>query len=610
MGAAPSAETLRTAPFCPMRKGSRQLALLPFTQEFFPNARSPLFLQLYEAYMDSSVRYYIRREGGSLLQDRIPPIAFTIEELYARYKAVSSSSYYPTNQALREEVEAGRGYRVRPTPCAVVFLYEGKGPEGCARVLKQKSMQIRVIGAVGDALCEPSTTPIVLRESDVFRYQIFITKSAGDHNLVRVQLIAAHVYQYQCLELIGLREVPFLPTTMLTLKTNIPFLCFFRELRGRTHSLWGPSTTLSMWVDDACLRVSASADSMRAICAAFAKHFMIIKEKKSNHRKLRQKGEKDSRKRPLTSSLTEVGSFSSLTDSCEEAGALVPAESSIPFNHAIAMSNKVTYQLKGYIVEKKATIVAGCGAPNEVYVVCTDSVIQVVAPIEGEGKGEGEGEAGGRASVVLTKGVSLTASAIPTKPVVEAGEGNPPFSPPTRPPWRPRKTTKKPPGTRARPPRRLFRSCTSCTPLAAMSSPSPLSKRRKARNRRGRRKRNQGPRRRIPCPSPTPACATTTRPSRLRPFPFPVRAVGGSTRGSSWSASSSPSCGMSASGPARPPRRTPIGSSTPSPTARSIRTPFTSGASAGAGRSSSTAPSRSLRIPSGVGRPRAQAQAE
>lgn len=84
--------------------------------------------------------------------------------------------------------------------------------------------------------------------------QMFITKSAGDHNMARMVILASYVYEHQCLNIIGLPRMPPHSISFKSFKTNIPFLCFLREMRDRVSTLLGCDKIASVWLDGTLIR--------------------------------------------------------------------------------------------------------------------------------------------------------------------------------------------------------------------------------------------------------------------------------------------------------------------------------------------------------------------
>lgn len=442
MGAAPSGELLCTAPFRPPISGSRQIALLPFTKAFFPSESSALFQQLYEARMDPSVRYYLRYSGAKeLRQDRIPTLGLTREGLFNWYEAASSAGYFATNAEVRAEVAAGRAYRIRPVPCAVVFLYEGGAhvPEGSVRLAPDSDVYVKVIGSVGDTNCFVNPTAPML-PTDTAHIQIYLTKSAGDHNMARVVLLASYIYYHQCVDIIGLKRPPTLPMTYMTFKTNIPMLCFLRELRDRTASLLPPPARTAMWLDTVYIRGSISGDYAAMMIEAYARHFVEFLTAK-----VKQKVEKQQRRlanfnsstgaaiashrhngqRSMTTEgthsiagndhihfaaanntmISSCGNQSSATPTQElqlvanTLGSLEGAQSileeeeeddanqeddrpSLAGHGSTDFKTKITYHIKGYITDPNAAIICRSTVQHEVYVVCADGHVNLVAPLD------------------------------------------------------------------------------------------------------------------------------------------------------------------------------------------------------------------------------------
>ncbi|CAD2213833.1 hypothetical protein, conserved [Angomonas deanei] len=354
--------------------------------------------------MDPSVRYYMRHEGdsGSRL-DRVPPPRLTKEELYTWYFESSSSSItrYKTNAELREEVERGNGHRVRPVPCAVVFLYEGTNhlPEGSVRLAGREEIYVKVIGGVGDV--DPSVYHSLgkpLGEYAELNIRMFITKSAGDHNMARVVLLAAYIFVYQCKDVIGLSELPAVPATFATPKTNIPFLCFLRELRDRTAATLEAPESPPLSVDQTYVYGHCSANYLRKIYMAFYEHYIDYIENRIQQRAAKQQQQQSLPNNNSLAGSIRTGSLTSHPSDSDfnannnnnnnNSSTHTPRSDVFPITprgRTTLLSSgakaKVRYVVKGYINTPQVTLSALSGRPHEVYVVCVDSTVRV---IEGE----------------------------------------------------------------------------------------------------------------------------------------------------------------------------------------------------------------------------------
>ncbi|GET91152.1 hypothetical protein, conserved [Leishmania tarentolae] len=410
MGTAPSAEIVSAAPFRVPQSGARQVALIPIVEKYFPTPECPLFRQLYEAYTDPSVRYYMRAnfEGKRGDLSRIPPIENSREEMHEILLRHTAQSMFPTNAAVREVYEVGDFYRIRPVLCAVVFFYEGTNyvPEGSVQLPSQNRGDTpafaRVIGIIGDTctLVNKSSDPLIpFQRDDVLKIRTLIMKSAGDHNMSRVVLLAAYVYYHQCCRIIGLPNVPALALSFTCFKTNIPFLCFLREMRDRMEKILEGSRCSKFYIDEYCLHGSVSREYVAKMVPIFACYYICFLKAKSELRVLKQHPHSQSllsgcsgkeRAGLRANSLmnraeTHVGSV--YTDaSCNHASLAmkVAALEGVMKNGGNA-SPKITYVVKGYITRAVTYISNWSHAVNEVYVVCADSTVTVVDRTSVEG---------------------------------------------------------------------------------------------------------------------------------------------------------------------------------------------------------------------------------
>ncbi|ESL08197.1 hypothetical protein TRSC58_04104 [Trypanosoma rangeli SC58] len=368
MGAAPSADILREAPFRPARgDSSRVIALIPMTAGFFPSAESPLFGQLYEARCDPYVRYYSRRDANTDIRlDVIPPIAFTREEYYAACMDLTNACrLYETTNELRQSYMADPSQHhslIRPVPCAVAFLYNDRRdtPEGSVML---GGACVTVIGGIG---CELKTSEAEA-EAATLDLMIFLRRSAGDHNMVRAMLFASWLFYTQCTETCGLPRVPMAPVTFRALKTNIPFLCFLREMRNRVDLLHANTEEHSMWIDGAFVRGFVTADHAAELCGAFAAQYRLQLEAKAGTKQ-------DVRPLPLTA--RPVSSASSSVD-VGETGSTTPGLTAARFH-------KQFFTLAGFIEKDNVVIPAVMHSSNEVYVVCVDALVHVAQCEEAE----------------------------------------------------------------------------------------------------------------------------------------------------------------------------------------------------------------------------------
>lgn len=455
MGAAPSAEILREAPFRPPQGGLRQIALIPIVPQYFPSPESELFTQLYEACTDPSVRYYMREnyEGGNVNLGQIPPITQTKSQMYRALLRSTTRGIFPSNAAIRAEVAAGRSYCVRPVQCAVVFLYEGANyvPEGSILLPKATDPRwatsaggaaavpshgshggtshhphsssgntyVKVIGLIGDTSSLPlrDTEPLTpYHPDDVLHIRTLITKSAGDHNMSRVVLLAAYTYQTQCCERVGLSCIPAMASSFTCFKTNIPFLCFLREMRDRTETVLQPPDDDAMYIDEYCLRGEVKREYVAQMIPAFHKHFIQFLEQKAEQHLYKQQqqlrvmgGSRTSASAravdgcpisrmadslpndmviaPNSSGFSDIAGFSATTGSHQVSMTGLQPKVTKPLLHSSTPSTapKITYALKGYITRPTTIISAWSLKPHEVYVVCADSVVQIVSQLTVDG---------------------------------------------------------------------------------------------------------------------------------------------------------------------------------------------------------------------------------
>ncbi|RNF23502.1 uncharacterized protein Tco025E_02794 [Trypanosoma conorhini] len=376
MGAAPSAEILREAPFRPARGDSgRVIALIPMTADFFPSPESQLFGQLYEARCDPYVRYYLRRDANTDVRlDVIPPIAFTREEYYAACMDLARACrLYETTNELRQcyMADPARHHRlVRPVPCAVAFLYNDRRdtPEGCVVL---GGACVTVIGGIG---CELKTSDADAA-APTLELMIFLRRSAGDHNMVRAMLFASWLFHAQCKEACGLPRVPMLPVSFRALKTNIPFLCFLREMRNRVDLLHENTAEHSMWIDGAFVCGAVTAEHAAELCEAFAAQYRLQLEAKAG-------AKPDTRPLPLAARLVDDSSSSSVD--AGETGCT---------GHGLAAArfHKQFFTLAGFIETDDVVIPAATHSSNEVYVVCVDALVHVAQRGEEAAAGDTDG---------------------------------------------------------------------------------------------------------------------------------------------------------------------------------------------------------------------------
>ncbi|EKF38167.1 hypothetical protein MOQ_001623 [Trypanosoma cruzi marinkellei] len=365
MGAAPSAEILREAPFRPARNDSaRVISLIPMTREFFPSPDSLIFGQLYDSRCDPYVRYYMRRgENTDIRLDAIPRIEFTKDEYYEKCMELSESCQpCETNKDLRQKyiAEPSQQHLLRPIPCAVAFLYNDRrdAPEGSVLL---GGAYVTVIGGIGCELKESDANSEAMR----LDLMIFLRRSAGDHNMVRAMLLASWLFYTQCIDICKLPCVPMLPVTFRALKTNIPFLCFLREMRNRVGILHENTDEHCMWIDGAFICGFITAEHAVELCEAFAEQYRTQIEVKSGS-KLGVKP------LPVTSRATNSPTSSEVASSIgtEEA-------SSACRGFTLSRLHKQFFNLAGFIEKDDVTISASSHSSNEVYVVCVDAMVRV-----------------------------------------------------------------------------------------------------------------------------------------------------------------------------------------------------------------------------------------
>lgn len=414
MGCGPSAELLSDAPFRPPQGGVRQVALIPIVERFFPTPDCALFRQLYEAYTDPSVRYYVRANFDDANGDlsRIPDVVNSRAELHQLLLELTNRGMFATNADVRAAYARGEGYRIRPILCAVVFLYEGANyvPEGSVQLPthgRSPSVFVKVIGVVGDTasmLRRVGDPPVGYTTHDTLKMQTLITKSAGDHNMSRVVLLAAYIYYHQCVEIIGLPKTPSMAASFTCFKTNIPFLCFLREMRDRTASVLDPPKDSKFYIDEHCLHGAVTQDYVDTMMPAFARYFVSFLNAKSEQRLVKQlahqqranglakEASPDSKSSSASahpigclrgSDATKTGDAASLTTSPTSTTAAVDAskQKDVAPNTNANGNNaapKVTYIVKGYLTRPHTSLSAWSCAPNEVYVTCVDGTVTVV----------------------------------------------------------------------------------------------------------------------------------------------------------------------------------------------------------------------------------------
>ncbi|KAG5471374.1 hypothetical protein LSCM1_01458 [Leishmania martiniquensis] len=403
MGAAPSAEIVLDAPFLVPQGGARQVALIPIVKQYFPTPDCPLFRQLYEAYTDPSVRYYMRSsfDGKSGDLSRIPPIENSREDLHRLLLRHTEYGMFPTNAAIREVYEVGDFHRIRPVLCAVVFLYEGTScvPEGSVQLPSPSrggaSAFVKVIGAIGDACTlvnGPDDELIPFRPTDVLKIRTLIMKSAGDHNMSRVVLLAAYIYYHQCCDIIGLPNVPALGTSFTCFKTNIPFLCFLREMRDRMACVLEAPKNSKFFIDDHCIHGAVSREYVARMMPAFACYYLSFLHAKVEQRAMKQQSHQQhlltggaakdcaglTVKSLMSCAETHIGSIYAETSNNQAVMAIKAAALEGALRDGSNTAPKITYVVKGYITRTVTSISNWSHAANEVYVVCVDGTVTVV----------------------------------------------------------------------------------------------------------------------------------------------------------------------------------------------------------------------------------------
>lgn len=403
MGTAPSAEIVPDAPFRVPQSGVRQVALIPIVEQYFPTPDCPLFRQLYEAYTDPSVRYYMRPnfDGKSGDLSCIPPIENSREDMHRLLLRHTAQGMFPTNAAVREVYEVGDFYRIRPMLCAVVFLYEGTSyvPEGSVQLPSPSrsgaSAFAKVIGIIGDtcALVKKPDDPLIpFRRDDVLKIRTLIMKSAGDHNMSRVVLLAAYIYYHQCCRIIGLPNVPALSASFTCFKTNIPFLCFLREMRDRMANVLEAPKRSKFYIDEYCLHGAVSREYVAKMMPAVACYYISFLKAKSEQRVLKQLSHQQSivtgcagkdragltGKALMNRAETHVGSV--YTDVFNDHASLAVKAAALEgaLKSGGSTPPKITYVVKGYVTRAVTSISNWSHAANEVYVVCVDSTVTVV----------------------------------------------------------------------------------------------------------------------------------------------------------------------------------------------------------------------------------------
>jgi hypothetical protein len=415
MGCAPSAELLGDAPFRPPQGGVRQVALIPIVEQYFPTPDCALFRQLYEAYTDPSVRYYVRSnfEGKNGDLSRIPDVANSCARLHEMLLQLTSRGMFATNIDVREAYARGEFYRIRPILCAVVFLYEGANyvPEGSVQLPthgRGPSVFVKVIGVVGDTsrmLQKVDDPAVEVTSNDTLKMQTLITKSAGDHNMSRVVLLASYIYYHQCCEVIGLPKIPAMAARFTCFKTNIPFLCFLREMRDRTAAVLESPKGSKFYIDEYCLHGAVRQEYVDILMPAFAYYFVSFLNAKSEQRLEKQlahqmrvcgmaKDPSQDSKNTSTSVLP-IGSGNSTNVETKlrpdmnaesdylDRGKISQVAATAARADAAAEGNnntapKVTYIVKGYLTRSATSLSAWSCAPNEVYVTCMDGTVTVV----------------------------------------------------------------------------------------------------------------------------------------------------------------------------------------------------------------------------------------
>ncbi|CBZ29209.1 conserved hypothetical protein [Leishmania mexicana MHOM/GT/2001/U1103] len=403
MGTAPSAEIVVDAPFRVPQSGVRQVALIPIVDSYFPTPDCPLFRQLYEAYTDPSVRYYMRPnfDGKSGDLSRIPPIENSREDMHRLLLRHTAQGMFPTNAAVREVYEVGDFYRIRPVLCAVVFLYEGTNyvPEGSVQLPSPNrggaSAFAKVIGIIGDTCTlvkRPDDPLIPFQRDDVLKIRTLIMKSAGDHNMSRVVLLAAYIYYHQCCRIIGLPNVPALAASFTCFKTNIPFLCFLREMRDRMANVLEAPKNSKFYIDEYCLHGAVSREYVAKMMPAVACYYISFLKAKSEQRVLKQLSHQQpilagcagKERAGLTGKVlmnraeTRVGSV--YTDVSNDHASLAVKVAALEgaLKSGSNTSPKITYVVKGYVTRAVTSISNWSHTANEVYVVCVNSTVTVV----------------------------------------------------------------------------------------------------------------------------------------------------------------------------------------------------------------------------------------
>lgn len=239
----------------------QQIVLIPLLKRFFPSPDCPLFNQLYEARCDPAVRYYYHANDGLInasseptspvsptvyaaqesvgnvasplyLAEAIgntpvycpppnvfPALPFTREAMYAAYITNGGETLVYDTDAEMLRAHRADPTSIRPLPCAVAFLYHrpaaaaaaaaetaasstngngtagtasGSFPEDCTQVL---GCYVKATGFVGDVHGLGGTC--ASRRKPDYEMQMFLTKSAGDHNRTHVLLGAIYTYAEQ-----------------------------------------------------------------------------------------------------------------------------------------------------------------------------------------------------------------------------------------------------------------------------------------------------------------------------------------------------------------------------------------------------------------------------
>ncbi|KPI87393.1 hypothetical protein ABL78_3527 [Leptomonas seymouri] len=419
MGCAPSAEIFRYAPFRPPQGRVRQVALIPIVEQFFPSPDCVLFQQLYDVYTDPSVRYYVRPnfDGSNGDLSRIPDAVNSREELHRALLQLARQGMFATNADVRAAYARGNAHSIRPILSAVVFLYEGasyvlEGSVPFHRHGCRTPMFVKVIGVVGDTtmmLQKGGGLVDAGKPQDALQMQTLVTKSAGDHNMTHVMLLASYVYHHQCCAVIGLPRVPPMAVRLTCFKTNIPFLCFLREMRDRMAGIVRSAHEPRWYVDEYCLHGTAAQEYVDVAIPAFAHYFISFLEAKSEQRMLKQLAHQQrvsaarngaAQKRGSTSLVTfPIGSRQAQGESnyneSEQHGEAVKeldgidqmqisraAASAAKADAAASASTnatpRVTYIVKGYLTRPVTSLSAYSCAENEIYVTCMDGSVTVV----------------------------------------------------------------------------------------------------------------------------------------------------------------------------------------------------------------------------------------